>query len=185
MYKDDINYTTMRLQNTVVRDREAGELVHILNIGGGNRRFMAEVNPTNERGGYVRTVPLAQLDLSSPPLVNINHGGRVYYVARVPKRNDWRQGIRRENLSFVYEGRFCNYDLDSLDVLKAPVYDRYPTYKECLGKNSAFSRTFSLDREKKLWYKCREVVGRDVDGVPILDEEYEWLKEALDDSLEH
>ena len=139
----------------------------------------AEVRVVDEEETY--GVPLTQLDLTSPPLGNIDVDGLTYYVARVPKRNDWRQGLRPNNLMLVHRGRSYNYLFAALNYLNTPVYNIYPPYEYSLKAGGSFSRTFSLDKGKKLWYKCRQVVGKDVNGVPTLDEKYEWLKEALED----
>jgi hypothetical protein len=183
MYTDDRDYTAMRLVNTVVRDMMAVELVTILDIQRGGAGFIATVSSFDEeKGNYI--TPLEYLDLSSPPLGNINYRQETYYISRMPKRNDWRQGLRRENLVATYRGTMGDYGFPSLNVLKAPVYDKYWSYKKCLGKNRAFSKAFSVDKEGKIWYKCREVVGKDADGVPVLDEKFAWLEEALQDALE-
>ena len=73
-----------------------------------------------------------------------------------------------------------DYHFPSFKVLETPVYNKYKPYQ----KGKAFSRDFSVDKDGDVWYKCREKVGEDVNGVPVLDEKYEWLKEALEDALE-
>ena len=182
MYIDDRNYTAMRLENTVVRDKKEGVLVTVVDVYETPEGLMAIVNPFGNNKARYETL-LCDLDLSSPPLGNVTYKETVVYVARLPLRNDWRQGLRRENLVYVFEGRLYKYLLPSLSVLKTPVYNKYPTYKKCLGKNKAFSRTFSLDKEGNIWYKCRDIVGHDFLGTPKLDEKYTWLEEALQDAL--
>jgi len=179
MYTDDQEYVTMRLQNTVVRDKKLEILVNIFHVGEGEDGLWALVCKIGGEEVDRYNLSLSDLELSSPPLGNIDYNGHTYFVSRMPKRNDWRQGLRRDNLVYVQDGRLYNYNFDSLKMLNAPVYNRYKPYK----KGRAFSRNFSVDKEGALWYKCREIVGQDVDGVPVLSVKYEWLKEALEDAL--
>jgi hypothetical protein len=184
MYKDDVDYVRMRLVGTVVRDKKEGQLVYVEGVHFGGAlcaALEAEVRVLGEEEFHI--VPLTQLDLASPPLGNTDVDGITYYVSRMPKRNDWRQGLRRENLMLVHRGREYGYLFNSLGHLSTPVYNVYPPYEQTLEEGGSFSRMFSLDKERKLWYKCREVVGKDVEGVPTLDEKHEWLKEALEDDL--
>lgn len=183
MYHNDRQYTQMRLQNTVVRDINLKGLVQIVDIFRGEKGgFNAEV-VSFKKNTESYLLPLEDLDLASPPLGNVSYRGNTYYVARVPKRNDWRQGLRSDNLSCVVRGKMYKYVLPSLSYLEAPVYNTYPSYADSVDNGLAFSREFSLDDGGELWYKCREKVGRDVGGTPVLKEKYEWLKEALEDAL--
>lgn len=179
MYTDNQEYAAMRLENTIVRDREQGILVSVLHVGEGEDGLWATV--CKVQGGEIDNynISLDDLDLSSPPLGNVDYQGHTYFVSRIPKRNDWRQGLRKENLSCVYEGGIHNYILPSMKILNVPVYNKYKPYE----RGRAFSRNFSVDNEGNVWYKCREKVGRDIDGVPVLKRKYEWLKEALEDAL--
>ncbi len=185
MYSNNLRYTRLRLIDTVVRDKEAGRLVLVISIHRKERgSFELEVVGLGlDAADDSYCLLIDELDLSSPPLGNVNTRGSSFYVSRLPKRNDWRQGLRKENLVFIHRGRMHRFEFKSLDILRIPVYDKYPTYKESLKKGNAFSRTFSLDTDGSLWYKGRERVGKDVDGAPILDEKHQWLKEALEDAL--
>jgi len=182
MYKDNQEYTAMRLNGTVVREPGKERLVMIHEIGHGERgELVASIQSL--KGGKNHVVPLDDLDLASPKLGNVAFEGVSYYISRQPKRNDWRQGLRRENLTIMYRGRPHPFNLPSLSCLSAPVFDDYPSYKMCVREGGAFSRTFSLDVEHWLWYKCQKKVGQDVNGVPVLDQKFMWLKEALDDAV--
>jgi len=183
MYHDNRDYTAMRLNGTVVREIKNKRLVLIREIGYDVKGLVASVQ-TLIRGARQYIVHLDELNLASPKLGNITFEGRVYYVSRMPKRNDWRQGLRQENLVFVDRGRMHNYHLPSLKYLAAPIFRDYLRYEKCIERGGAFSRTFSLDPDLKLWYKCQKVVGQDVNGVPVLDEKFMWLKEALEDAVE-
>lgn len=179
MYTDDQEYTAMRLVNTVVRDKDKKVLVEILHIMEERNELRAGVRRI-QGDDELYHVSLDSLDLSSPLLGNVDYLGHTYFISRMPKRNDWRQGLRKDNLVYVYEGVMHNYNLPYMKLLNAPVFNKYKPYK----KGRAFSRNFSVDTEGNVWYKCREKIGKDINGVPILDEKYEWLKEALEDALE-
>lgn len=173
----------MRLQGTVVRDKIAKQLVRVSDIKWRAKEFVAIVCKLGvDEDLYI--VPLGSLNLSSPPLGNIDCNGDTYYIARLPKRRDWRQGLRKDNLICINRGRMFGYPLGSLEYLNLPVYNKYKSYRKILMRGwGSFSRDFSLDMDKKIWYKGREKVGKDINGVPVLFKRFTWLKEALDDVL--
>jgi hypothetical protein len=190
MYKDDLAYVAMRLNATVVRYKKEGCLVYVNRVyRDDDRSLHAEVSKLDKEEEQF-DVALEDLNLSSPMLGNTNHQGHSLYIARMPKRNDWRQGLRPENLVYISKGRANNFRVLPLKLLSQAVYATYKSYKKCLERvgdgrtqSQSFSRNFSLDKERQIWYKGREIVGRDKNGIPTLSPKFIWLKEALSDEL--
>ena len=189
MYKDDAAYTNMRLKDTVVRHRE-GYLVLVGIVDRKEEGFSADVRRVSGKGSKAYVVKLSDLELSSPVLGNVDYEGISIYAARQPKRNDWRQGLRAENLVYTHKGMAKNWRGLPYNILEMAVYNKYSNYTECLkavtfheATSRSFSRNFSIDKRLKVWYKNRVVVGFDMDGTPKLDKKYTWLKEALNDAL--
>lgn len=188
---DDKEYVSMRITDTIVRDIRINRITYVKGVIEDDEGTM-RIHCKGFETGVSYTTKLENLDLTSPPLGNVVYEGDVYYVSRQPKRNDWRQGLRKENLCYTRKGNTRTYRLPSLDILDTPIFNKYPSYKESIHlisvgyqKECAFGRCFSLDKGKKLWYKQRMRVGGDEHGVPTLMKKFSWLQEALDDELEN
>jgi len=189
MYKDDRDYVNMRLQGTVVRDIRVKKLTVVSSVGYSEEGLNATCVGLSQKVEY--TVELSDLDLTSPPLGNIVFDGEVLYISRQPKRNDWRQGLRIQNLLYTRRGRTKRWeDNDWFLSLHVPIFNLYKSYRECVdlidsgfSDEAAFGRIFSLDKGKSLWYKQRMKVGKDKNGTPTLKKNFSWLQEALDDEL--
>jgi len=188
MYKDDIDYTRMRLNNTVVRHNK-GFLVLVKSIRFGKKGFEIVVDKLEGNLEGPLRVCVEELNLSSPPLGNVDYLGLSLYVSRVPKRNDWRQGLRSENLCYIHKGKTTAFRDLPYNILKMAIFNRYASYRCCSKvlekkeiQSMSFSRNFSLDIRHQLWYKNRMVVGGDDNGTPKLNAKYTWLKEALGDA---
>jgi len=194
MYEDNIDYVAMRLNGTVVRWKK--ELLYVNNIEWRGEYLYADgsVVSKEEAGGMEEAgTRLDNLDLSSPVLGNTNLGGGAVYLHRQPMRNDWRQGLRRENLVIMAGGVLKPFGNIQLYALYQPIFNIYDSFANCHKRISAqrkkrvsiaFSRVFSIDKELNLWYKSREIVGSCGKGFPVLGRRYTWLKEVLDYDVE-
>ena len=68
-------------------------------------------------------------------------------------------------------------------------FQHRPNIKDSIKKDfkewlEEYHNNLEVDKAGDVWYKCREIVGVDVNGMPVLNRKYEWLKEALEDALE-
>lgn len=181
MYGDDHEYAASRLVGTVVRVDQEPVFVHEI------RRGMKAVvcNLANLRENYV--VDADKLNLEPVPLGMCNYSGVVSYLARVPMRRDWKQGLRKGN--FV---SLCGLDAGTIppDVLGNVIKGVYPTFKECVdkikkgeAKQMAWSREWAIDNDNNIIHKYDGVVGVLRKGIPDLKAEFMYLREALQEKL--
>lgn len=206
-YEDNIEYAEHRLVRTVVRKKKNNDLVYISEISCVemsnesnhvySEKLVASVRDLNS--GIVECIPLEDLELSSPTLGYVNYrehdgcSGGAYYVCRQPLREDWRQGLRKANLSVMANGRPYACFFNSLECLEQPIKNIYNTLEFCINtvtdadsewESLAFSRSFSVDKYLAVHYKGRVVVGHTTpNGFVSLFDKYTWLKEALDERL--
>lgn len=174
MRYDTGEYANSRLADTIVK--LDGMPVRVLNVDDNK-----ECNVHNLKDGMNLIVPLDKLDLTPIKLgyANINGVGAVY-ISRVPKREDWRQGLRPKN---VTHGNFLD---------EAVVYllcEAYPTRDEALhissevGMPQAFSREFGVDGEGTILYKGRAEVGEIEGGEAHLYDRFKYLEQLLEEYL--
>ena len=187
MYTDDANYVSGRLSGTLVRYGEDATPVIVTAVG--NERGSIVLQYTSLEGIRLGVDKINKFNLASPPLGYTNVDGSSFYLARQPKRHDWRQGIRRENLCILREGQECNYSFSSLSPVAIPLKGKYPSYSEAVDRvedlysSCAFSKNFALDDRGRLWYKGMNVVGADNNSQPQLGQRYSYLEEALIEDL--
>lgn len=133
------------------------------------------------------------LSVNSLKLGFINKNKTCYYVARKPKRNDWKQGVRYENIE-VYDGVASIPRVISYKDLVQCLSNTYPRLVTCFvnvstGKRikQAFSRDFCLsfcseDRGERcvlVEYSFLGVIGSYNGKSFKLDEQFKYLKERL------
>lgn len=180
MYKeDDWEYASTRLSGTVVR-LKSGLPVNVHDVG------RSGANITNySNGGNERTVPLKDLNVKPVQLGFVNCGDEVSYLVRIPKRNDWRQGMRNNNTTTMYG---CGKDGLTKSSIAKTIMGRYPTYALARaisegGVTVAWHRHWALSGDGKLLYKAKGVVGSLLAGRPVLSPEYSYLSEYLEESM--
>lgn len=193
MYVNDPGYVDGRLRQTVVRLNTGApvyvESVRAMEVGEGLMVFYKPINISSF--GSMRRESIEELDLTSPPLGYTNYDGKSYFLSRYPMRRDWRQGLRRDNLASSTDGKGLRpYTFSSLLPLVIPILKSYPSYKETVERvediytSCAFTRNFALDDRGRIWYKGREVVGKDKEGAPQLLEDFFWLEELLVEEMQ-
>jgi len=196
MYDDarlDVGYISNRLNDTVVRD-DKGRLIQFLGLTGDGQRGAAKLSEVEATVRYVDTghschLRLDRMVFETPRLGYISYDGRAMYVARLPLRRDWRQGLRKENLTVLSSGKLLGYPSHDYRPLVVPVQKRgsYPTVEECLDRvedyydSQAFHPDFAVDSKARLMYKGTVVGGYGSNGFE-LSEEYKWVEESLDNA---
>ena len=180
---NDVRYARSRLNGTIVRNSN-GRAVSVTDIGGRDR------NPTVEyvelRNGRSGSESLFDMILVPPQLGFANHGNAVYYLSRMPMRDDWRQGLRRRNYRCLYGPPAESISQENLAKC---IENVYPTYEFALdycinqGREMAFHSDFAvIDSGRRLLYKYRtsrdEIIpitnGRpDFSNVPHLQPYFE------------
>lgn len=173
MYGDDWRYAASRLNGTIVR-LVSGEPIKVLDINDTDE-VVVRVLGTRDN----KVVKLNELDCSPVPLGFVNSPHGAQFVMRVPKRRDWRQGMRRENTKVVGpSGRYSEL------YLKRAILGVYPSFKyassrKSKGKLTAWHRHWAIDSKGGLFYKAHGCVGSYIDGDFKLKVKWEYLREYL------
>jgi len=169
---DTGEYANSRLAGTVVRHHN--DLVYVEQVGKDLNCMLRVIGGEEER-----VAPLAELNLKPLPLGYCNTGSGAYYVQRIPKRNDWRQGLRSGNI---------NCPRLALKHLVSVVRGIYPTFGESVaisykqGISVAFSRHFCVSRDR-IRYKGYGIVGKIVDNECVLLDRFKYLDIVLKEEL--
>ena len=173
MRYDTDEYARSRLLNTIVLHK--GKPVEVGHIEDGKA-----ILQVLGAGGVIKA-PLSELDLSPIRLGYVNHGGGAHYLKRLPKRRDWRQGLRDNNIN--------KPELLHLGVARL-CEGTYPSFKEACAMVEidhhcvAFSRQFAVDDEGEVEYRGSSNVGHLDEGLGVdLLQQYEYLAEALKEAM--
>jgi hypothetical protein len=179
-YSEDLEYARQRLVGTIVR--HAGFAVRIIKI-----YSKEEVSIVRLATGVASMVPLNKLNIKSPPLgyVNTDHGPQ--YLVRKPKRDDWRQGLRNNNLAII-NGRVPIDYLPDRGIART-IRGFYPSFKECMDtmqlhdkhNGLAFHRHWAIT-PNYLQYKGK-TVGEVWEGEFRLVGACKHLQESLDEAM--
>lgn len=182
MYGDDWDYAGSRLNGSIVAKGKDPML--IMEVG------RMGVVGHNLRTGDAENCKLSDLDVKPFKLGYLNFRGGVGYLARIPKRQDWRQGLRRGNCSFTHMTVDTRFDPSSREFclsLSKTVSLEYPSYEASYkkainrGVAVAFHRHWAISSDGNLLYKNGETVGVCAEGGPVLDKKYGHLKEYLEE----
>lgn len=165
MYGNDYTYANSRLNGTIVR--RGDNPVVVTGIGRDGTVHYETVITRRER-----TCNLKELDVSSPELGMVNGRDGLLYLSRCPKRDDWRQGLRRNNIAILWGKHLA---IDNRLIYRA-IRGRYPSFEGAIeqsmeeGISVAFHRHWAVkysDRTKRinLLYKWYDVAGSvDIEG---------------------
>lgn len=180
MYGIDFAYAGTRVQGTIVRIRETNEPVYVHIIGRDGNCLVSLVETLTVH----IAVHLDELNLQPISLGYVNTAGQATYFQRIPKRKDWKQGLRAENC--LSSGRrLFDFPMESF---RQAVKNEYPNYKRALEgiktkssktKTIAFHRSWAVTSNRELLYKNHLYVGDIVDDQPVLHPSYAYLKEFL------
>jgi hypothetical protein len=174
----DRDYAYSRLVNTLVRHN--GEAVLVREVLGDLDCIVERLDTKN-----IHTVHLDDLELKSPPLGFVNFEGQCYYLTRKPMRNDWRQGVRRNSVSAIRNGREMSIPIQAISKC---VDGKFPTRSSALAslrkgvREVAISRDYSLTRVGSstiINYKWYGAVGKlTLKGI-VLDAQWKYLHKEL------
>jgi len=183
---DTAEYAGNRLNESIVSYK--GEPIRVNACGDTSNGIVV-------RGEYIQNgdtvkVLLKDIDLTPVTLGFVNTNRGIGYLARVPLRRDWKQGLRMNNLRSLYGIRErILRDIDLYKVIKGV----YPSFQYALentvndGVARAFSRNFAIvmkDDNPMIVYKYHGIVGYIKDGRPILISPHECLMQELEGSLD-
>lgn len=175
MYKE-VGYAKQRLLETCVRYNNKAVLVK--DITGGEALFKYILS--NDHG----SCHPSELNIDPVPLGYANTNDGLYYLTRIPMREDWKQGLRMNTLR---DHRGLTIDIGWKSIAKT-IENIYPTIPECFKLSTkrpvAFSRNFAINIDKSLIYKGKYFIGKmlDVDKY-TLEGKYEYLKEVAAEEI--
>lgn len=179
MYGTDWEYAASRLLESVVR--LDSEPIMIERIEPNCSVFYTSLS-NNEVG----MTQLDKLDVRPVSLGYVNYKGYASYVVRVPKRRDWRQGMRYNNIKSL-SGPAAQ-EIPMRFIAKT-IVNSFPAYKKCcenftgVRDSIAWHRHWAIKKNGDLLYKGEGVVGKIVEGQPLLDEKHLYLQEYLRECL--
>lgn len=179
MYGKDYEYANSRLIDTIVRLES--EPIHVNQV---RRDGKVEYYTLADRG-EIKTCDLEDLNLKPVPLGYCNYGKMATYLTRMPMRRDWRQGLRRENMTSISG---MNSNKIPIHQLHHCIVGDFPTLAGALGalgkvSSIAWHRHWAVNTDNQVTYKGGVVVGSVKDGVVVLNESHQYLKEALAESF--
>jgi hypothetical protein len=183
---DDFAYAHGRLVGTIVRYK--GKPVMVNDMIGNKVFFTYLQTQTNDEALYS-----PHFDLTPVPLGYTNYGANSFYMARIPMRKDWKQGLRSTTTRCIITG-MGNYEgpLPFPEIHKAIVADM-PSLEvaihnvKALGNNSsAFNRSFAIDTALDIWHKGCRNIGKIINPKTheySLKDEFFWARETLEEAL--
>ena len=132
----------------------------------------------------VGTCPLSELDLSPIQLGYFNSEDSAHYLQRVPKRRDWRQGLRGNNVNMP---RWLTRGVVELCKGTYPSFEEACDLVECGVESVAFSLKFAVSEGGRVVYKGSKLVGDVQQLMPgrgaELRHPYKYLAEALKEAI--
>lgn len=184
MYQGDWRYARTRLNGSIVSLKQTP--VYVMDVG---LRGAQCIEMTSGREVFCE---LDSLDVSPIKLGFLNTPNGITYMSRVPKRNDWRQGLRRGNTGFTYNPNLLSIDPEDRvfsrslrDVIKGkyPQFRSALTYVKDKGQSRAFHRHWAVDKNLNVLYRGGNRVGSVVGGKPVLKGKFSYLSEYLEECL--
>lgn len=186
----NIEYARSRLVQTVVRV-------------GGKAAYVEELTKTTVKWsdfieGKSSSSKIAEMDITPVPLGYCNTMGLTTYLVRYPVRQDWKQGLRHKTLKTIGPKalRVTSDMIPWVDVFKT-INGVYPKFLEVVKhlhdnkdiRSEAYCRDFAIYQDMTIMYKEQFIIGtvEDVnanDGVVSIKEEFEWIRDAFEASVE-
>jgi hypothetical protein len=185
----DLQYAIRNLSGTVVRKVEDGWPVRVHNIytRRGVRGYTAQVQPLDKE--VLEEVPLRELDIEPVRLGFCKSQVDTFacYLSRAPLRNDWRQGLRSNNIRSLWgpDPRYC----DNRSLVDT-IMGFYPSYEAAidLSVNTPervipISRDWALKSDERgdvtILYKWMGCVGDVQNNQVRVFDQYNYLSETL------
>jgi hypothetical protein len=181
MYGKDYRYAMSRLEGTIVTLSKGNIPVIVNAIDGAGRCSITKIDD-----GLKTVADLADLDLKPVKLGFVNYRGKAVFVARIPKRGDYRQGLRRENST-----SFNGLGYPPTSAMSNAIQNQYPSFDTAFKTSSkgdayscAWHRHWGIAGGSRLIYKGYGVVGSiHKDKSFTLNGNFSHLKEYLSEVL--
>lgn len=180
-----------RLGGTLVLYK--GEPVHVYEVVGNSAKDFAAVIVPLTNNAKDQVVPLDKdlFDFRPVPLGYCNYLADAIYLSRIPRRQ-WKQGLHVGILEATVNGkRYGKFNTATI-CLADTVRGKYPSLSDAFNtcekdrmNSCAFSRLFSINKNRILTYKGRDKVGYFDSKLKTfkLEEDFFFLKELVQESI--
>lgn len=186
---DNGQYANSRLAGTIIRLGN-GRPVTVIECEGAGEDIQvcySYLSTGNRARGLYR---LVEMDLTPVPLGWADHSRwDASYLVRIPKRNDWRQGLRLSNYSSVFGSD--KREITASNLSKT-ILGNFLSFDDAVdeavnnGKITPFSREFAVGyrgKEVELYFKWFGKVG-DVRNTKFdLSDKFSHLQEVLEEAV--
>lgn len=197
-YPGDMEYAATRLPDTVVLHKGVPVEVKVVITGGENLtgyyQHIGRPRPARppQRPIWVHNivkdsneiVSLDDIDPTPVPLGYVNYQGVASYIARVPRRGDYKQGMRYNNIRSIsgLPAQRIPYS-----AIASTIVNEFPTFTLCVKtsrtcRSIAWHRDWAIDNTGLIHYQGEEVGGL-IEGRVALHRKKQYLQEALDESF--
>lgn len=182
-YGDDYEYANSRVSDTIITHN--GKPFYVYEIRADLNAYGYYLNQTPDDSILVQC---QEIDLT-PVRLGYANADQVVYVSRIPARR-YKQGLRRDCVNKVkMGGAGYGHNLSDITLFEL-IMGVYPPFKDVLfkartqGVGGAWARSWAMDVKLRVWYKGTDHVGNvSAEGVLKLKPEFEFLKEAFEESL--
>ena len=134
------------------------------------------------RGRHEVEEHLSKFNMTDYRLGYFNSGGTAYYMSRKAMRQDWRQGLRENNVQCEpYKG-----DLGLPDIAMC-LRQRHPTLSNALARlgsgthSVAWCKDFCVTHNQRILWKSYEVGGIE-DSTITLYKQFKFLSKLVEES---
>lgn len=172
-YNQEYAYAHTRLAGTYIRTK-AGSGVFVERVDNNgivHGRFVYS--------GKVVHKPLEEMNVDSPRLGYVNIGRTPVYTMRKPKREDWKQGLRPNNVLVCHDIYGFQDIINPLFLTTAK--GKFLSFNTCLANGGAFSNQFAI-QQGVLYHRGYEVGKVAGDGVQLNMNKI-YLSELLEESI--
>lgn len=184
MAYDDLTYARGRLNDTIIRYNERAVVVDSVVPS----KTGLVIKSTEILTGNNVNHPLVEFDLTPVRLGMSNMpNGKVSYVARMPLRHDWRQGLRQQNTIFAWGDK--NWDAHAIAKTIENDYPSLDAARELIIEEDrdylAWCRNFCIDKKNAIYYRTFGKIGDFVDKTKnyLLDQKFFWVEQHLNEAL--
>lgn len=184
------NYAQSRIAGTICMFK--GEPVYVHGFEDDDDRLRGKIAISCPSGNWRETVPVSEIDINPPRLGYFNpksYERNAFFVARTPKRAEWRQGIRS---SALVNGANLQGVMLNNDQIASVIKGDYPPLATAIaqsakyGAKRAFHRDFAVFKTGRtsfnVEYKGVEVVANVIEGTISMIEGKQWAFEALQEA---
>lgn len=191
---EDVAYARGRLAHTVITHQ--GVAVMVEDVAAGRGKKPPSIFATEIKSGKRISDVIDNYDLTPVKLGFVNQQMGVYgaplvehsvqYIVRNPMRNDWRQGLRKENVSYELGDKWWDVSAiaDTIENTFPSIEDARNKFKERTGL-IAWSRDFAMNNKEEIFYRAFGKIGNFIDNTRnyLLDAKFFWVEERLREAV--